>query len=325
MREIKIGSSEENQRLDKYLLKYLNKSSKSFVYKMLRKKNIKLNNVRAEGSELLVNGDSIQMYLSDETVNSFMSERVFSKQAGKVSVVFEDDNILICNKPSGILSHSESIDDKDTMIDRILLYLSKKNEYITTRESTFTPAICNRLDRNTSGIIVCGKNLMSVQHLNKMFAEKNIDKYYITIVKGIIRHKGILKGYHIKDDKNNTVKIIESDEKIDNAKEVITEYSPIKCSKGFTYLQIKLITGKSHQIRAHLQKVGHEVVGDTKYGDKAVNSLLRTKIGLKNQLLHSEKIILKDDLGGLSYLKNREFKAQMPNTFKNALDVLMCE
>jgi 23S rRNA pseudouridine955/2504/2580 synthase len=320
MKELEINNLEENQRLDKYLLKYLNKSSKSYVYKMLRKKRIKLNNKRGEGSEILQKGDKVQMYISDETLSSFMEIKKISKTAGKVNIVFEDDNILICNKPAGVLSHAQKKEDEDTMIHRILLYLHNKGEYDLSIESTFTPALCNRLDRNTSGIIVCGKNLQSTQHLNKMFANRDVDKYYITIVKGVISESGTLKGYHAKNKDTNCVNI--SGLKHDGTTEAITKYKPIKASSNYTFLEIKLITGKTHQIRAHLQKINHEVVGDAKYGDKKTNQLLKEEVGLKNQLLHSEKIIFKDKEGFLSYLYNKEFKAPEPKIFKNILSFL---
>ena len=323
MREINIGSLDEHQRLNKYLLKYLNNSSSSYIYKMLRKKRIKLNNKRADGSEILNNGDKIQMYLSDETIENFMNIKFINIHATEVEVVYEDENILICNKPIGVLSHPENKEDDNTMIDRILYYLYKKGEYNINLESTFTPALCNRLDRNTSGIIVCGKNLKASQHLNNMFHEKNISKYYITIVKGVTSSHGTLKGYHVKDKDNNQVNIYS--DYVDNSNEVITKYKMLNKTESYTFLEIELITGKSHQIRAHLQKINHSIVGDTKYGDKKINKYIYDLTGLKNQLLHSQKLVFKDKNGFLSYLYGQEFLAKRPDIFTKTLKMLLLD
>lgn len=321
MKELNITSKEENQRIDKYLQKYFNAAPKSLIYKLIRKKKIKLNGSRIEGSEILCCGDIIKIYLSEETMESFMELKVINKRAGKIDVIYEDDNILVCNKPVGMLSHPESSEDKDTLIDRILFYLYEKNEFNINKESTFTPAICNRLDRNTSGIVICGKNLISVQSLNKMFLERKVDKYYTAMVKGEIKTKGILEGYHTKDSSQNKVCI--SKEEVENSSKVLTEYKPIKSNKGFTLLEIKLITGKSHQIRAHLKSMDTPVVGDIKYGDRSVNEFVRRKIGVRSQLLHAERIILKEKEGHLSYMCNKEIIAHKTEIFEKTIEILL--
>ncbi len=320
MREIIINNSEQNQRFDKFLLKYMNKSTKSFIYKMLRKKNIKLNDTKAEGNEILKSGDKITLYLSEETIEKFMEEKSVNYTADKVNIIWEDENIIICNKPIGVLSHPESSSDNNTLIDRILFYLQQKNEFNISKDSTFTPAICNRLDRNTSGIVVCGKNLASVQWLNKVFLERKVDKFYRAIVKGEITKSGELVGYYKKNYNTNEAIIINKNE--GGAKEIITQYNPIKYSKDYTLLEIKLITGKSHQIRAHLSHIGHAIVGDTKYGDPEINKLLRKNLGISSQLLHAEKIVFEEENGFLGYLKGNEFIATLPKDFYKAENFL---
>ena len=173
MKEIKISEKEENQRLDKFLLKYFNKAPKSFVYKMLRKKRIKLNGAKAEGSEIITNGDVLSMYLSEETMDSFMEAKTVNKAQRHFGIVYEDDNILIVSKPAGLLTHPQSPQDKETLIDQILYYLHEKGEYSADKEASFTPAVCNRLDRNTGGIVIAGKNLQTVQAVNKAIAQRS--------------------------------------------------------------------------------------------------------------------------------------------------------
>ena len=158
MNEIRVSKDDSGQRIDKYLMKYFNKANKSFIYKMLRKKRIKLNNARAEGNEILSEDDRIQMYLAEETMDSFMEEKTVSKIQCSFGIVYEDANIIVVNKPAGLLSHAESKEDQNTLIDQILYYLYQKGEYIPHKESTFTPALCNRLDRNTSGAVILRPN-----------------------------------------------------------------------------------------------------------------------------------------------------------------------
>lgn len=318
MKEVKIDINNSNQRLDKYLLKYFNKAPKSFIYKMLRKKRIKLNAKKAEGSEILTEDDLITMFLTDETMDSFMSERIIAVPTKReIDIIFEDENILILKKPAGVLIHPEKSTDTDTIINRVLYYLHENNEFSTGKDSTFTPSVCNRLDRNTSGVVICGKNLRSVQELNKIFSENKVDKYYLAIVKGEVTKGDTLKGYHIKNTDTNEVKILENYE--EGSKEVITIYEPLQSNEQYSLLQIKLVTGKSHQIRAHLQNINHPILGDRKYGDFELNSHFKKKFGINNQLLHAYKIILREDSGILSYLCDREFVAEPTVIFNRVL------
>ena len=183
MKEIRITKNEENQRLDKFLLKYMNKASKGFLYKMLRKKRIKYNGGRAEGSELLKAGDTLQLYLAEETISSFMEEKTVAEAKRHFAIVYEDDDILVVSKPAGLLTHPEKSSDKDTLIDQILYYLYQKGQYLPEADSSFTPALCNRLDRNTSGIVIAGKTLKGVQAVNETIRSHKLDKYYLTLVK----------------------------------------------------------------------------------------------------------------------------------------------
>lgn len=306
MKILNITNNEQGQRLDKYLLKYLNNASKSFIYKMLRKKRIKYNGKKAEGNEIIKDGDLIQMYLSDETINNFMSEKIINKVNADFNVIFEDENIIICNKPCGLITHPDNQNDKNTLNSQLLYYLYEKGEFDISKQSVFTPSVCNRLDRNTSGIVVMGKNLASSQELNKAFKNKNIEKYYIAVVKGEIDKSGKIEGFHIKYE-DNKVKIY--DNQIEGSKPIQTEYEPLSVSNGFTLVRLKLITGKSHQIRAGLKHLGYPIIGDRKYGNDTVNKYFKEKFNLDNQFLHAYKLIFNINDGCLKYLYKKEFTA----------------
>lgn len=310
MKEITITKNEENQRLDKYLLKYLNKANKSFVYKMLRKKRIKLDGKKAEGNEILKDGDTLQLYIAEETLASFMEEKSLSIAKRHFAIVYEDDDVLAVSKPAGLLTHPETSADTDTLIDQVLYYLHEKGQYTPSADSTFTPALCNRLDRNTSGIILAGKTLRAVQILNEAIRENRVQKYYLTLVKGKIQKAGEISAYLTKDSQKNQVEI--TAETRSGAKQTKTLYRPIATAEGTTLLEIQLITGKTHQIRAHMQSIGHPIVGDRKYGDMAMNERFRRDFGLSNQFLHAYRLVFGDMQGALSHLSGKEIVADLP-------------
>jgi 23S rRNA pseudouridine955/2504/2580 synthase len=308
MRELKIGTSEENQRLDKFLLKYMNKAPKSFIYKMLRKKNIKLNGKKAEGNEMLKCGDEVKLFLADETINSFMAEKTVTKQAQDFIVKYEDENVLVVLKPAGLSVQPDKDNPQGSLNDQLLYYLYQKGEYDTSAEAVFKPSVCNRLDRNTAGLVVLGKNAASSRVLNEIFREKYVDKLYLTAVKGIIKDGGSVEGWHTKDNKN---KASISKNKIEGSTYILTKYRPVKVKNNMTLTQVKLETGKSHQIRACMQYISHPVAGDRKYGDASVNKFFKENFGLENQLLFSFKLVFKPKEGStLYYLNNTEVVAE---------------
>ncbi len=319
MKEIKITKNEENQRLDKFLLKYMNKASKGFLYKMLRKKRIKYNGGRAEGSELLKAGDTLQLYLAEETISSFMEEKTVAEAKRHFAIVYEDDDILVVNKPAGLLTHPEKSSDKDTLIDQILYYLYQKGQYLPEADSSFTPALCNRLDRNTSGIVIAGKTLKGVQAVNEAIRSHKLDKYYLTLVAGEIREAGEITAYLKKDEEKNQVRISKRE---GSGKKTMTKYRPLACAKGYTLLEIHLITGKTHQIRAHMQSIGHPVVGDRKYGSEHSNQKFREEYALSNQFLHAIRVEWKEKDGPLGYLYGKEMTALLPKTLQEICDGL---
>lgn len=319
MKEITINALNQNQRLDKYIMKLLNTAPKSLVYKLLRKKKIKLNGKRAEGNELLREGDVIRIYLGSDTLEGMAAEKELPRVPNELNIIFEDENILACSKPAGLLSHGQN-KNEDSLISRIWLYLNKKGEYDTGKNSDFTPALCNRLDRNTSGLVLCGKNLPALQELNRIMAENRGDKLYLALVEGRLDTSGVLEGYHIKNPKTNEARITLKAEI--GGKPVRTEYEPLTFLSGCTLLRIKLISGKSHQIRAHMQSIGHPLAGDPKYQDKRINAMFKKKYGLKSQLLHSERFIFTEPEGVLAYLKGKELTAPLDGIFEKILEEL---
>ena len=255
------------------------------------------------------------MYIAPETMDSLMSEKEIVKAERHFGIVYEDDNILVVSKPAGLLSHPESSADKNTLIDQILYYLYEKGEYDMSKESSFTPAICNRLDRNTGGIVIAGKNLAAVQAVNKAIAQRKIKKYYITMVRGEFTQEKELFGYHVKDELTNTVKVLKKE--APGAKKIFTKVKPIAVKDNFSLLEIDLITGKSHQIRAHLKSMGYPVIGDRKYGEMRVNTRFKDKYGLNNQFLFAYKIAWHENEGVMAYLNGKEFTAVLPDYIEN--------
>ncbi len=322
MIEITITKNEAGQRFDKYLFKYLNEAPSSFVYKMLRKKNIVLNGKKCIGNEKLNTGDIVKIFLADETIDKFRKSNDISKVTTVKSlalndIIYEDEDIILMNKKAGLLS--QKAEKNDVSINEMMLaYLLEKREVTEESIKTFKPSICNRLDRNTTGLIAAGKSLLGLQELSALFKERNIDKYYITIVNGSISEKKEITGYLIKDMNNNKVYI--SDNKVDDADYIKTEYIPIKYIKynelTFTLLKVKLHTGKPHQIRAHLASIKHPIVGDGKYGDKQINDLLFKKFGVKYQLLHSFSLTFPKNDTKLCAVAGKTFIAPIPGIYE---------
>lgn len=302
MREFQINSNEAGQRFDKYLKKLLVNAPNSFIYKMLRKKNITLNGKKADGTEKLTDGDHVKLFFADETFDKFSgSEKVANtfehlKGLKALPVVYEDEDVLIVNKPSGMLSQKAENDDVSAN-EHILSYLIEKGELTEEMMRTFKPSICNRLDRNTSGLLVAGKTLKGLQEMSQALKERTVQKYYRCIVKGEIQERTYIKGWLSKDEKTNKVTIYTA--KPQNTSEdaflpIETEYVPLQRLNGYTELEVHLITGRSHQIRAHLASIGHPIIGDGKYGDKKVNERFRKELKITSQMLHAYRMVFED-------------------------------
>ncbi|MDR1913515.1 MAG: RluA family pseudouridine synthase [Clostridiales bacterium] len=348
MRTLDIPLTESGGRLDKYLQKYLNGAPKNFIYKMLRLKRIKLNGTRADGNEILQSGDNIIMYFSDETIENFSVQlsgpssgpssapKKVVKSAKPLDIIFEDANLLIVNKPVGLLVHSDTADNRDTLIDRIKYHLLFNDEKINDsknwdakegRNRTFSPSVSNRLDRNTGGVVICGKNPAAVRSLNKMIADDDVKKQYLAVVCGIVRKPIVLEGEIFKDQKNNISRVINHPApraslqggELNNydangmigSRSIKTEMIPERFGNDITLVRVNLYGGRSHQIRAHLQSAGYPIVGDPKYGNPQLNRRLR----LKYQLLFAERVIFMAQGELLSQYYGRKWIAPPPEHF----------
>lgn len=317
MREL-IFQEDAGQRLDKYLQKYLNLAPKSFLYKMLRKKNIVLNGKKAEGSEKLKNGDVIRLYLSEETLEKFHKPRKADQYPlwSGLEIVYEDCQLLLVNKPAGMLS--QKADPKDVSLNEYLIgYLLESGQMAPESLAGFTPGVCNRLDRNTSGLVIGAKTLAAAQEIGRLLKERRAGKYYLALVKGRVTRKERIRGWLTKDETKNQARI--SREPLENGAPIETAYEPLAAKKDMTLLKVELITGKTHQIRSHLAGIGHPLAGDRKYGDAAFNRYFRENYGLNSQFLHSWQIEFPVMEPPLESVSQRTITAKPPKLFQKIL------
>lgn len=316
MRALVVTEQEAGQRLDKLLAKYLNLAGKGFIYKMLRKKNITLNGKKCDGSEKLAVGDEIKLFLSDETIEKFSQTSIQKVKDTDLDILYEDEHILLINKPSGMLSQKAKETD-ESLVEYVISYLLKTGFLSPETLKTFRPSVCNRLDRNTSGLIVAGKSLAGLQIMASVFKDRSIHKYYQCVVKGNLTEKKIITGFLSKNEKTNQVTISKEERKGSSA--IMTEYEPLaharRDGQEYTLLKVTLITGRTHQIRAHLASIGHPIVGDYKYGDAKVNETARKQYGIHSQMLHSFQILFPELPKPLNYLSGRTFFAPLPAEF----------
>ena len=324
MREIVIEKNEAGQRLDKFLAKYMNEASKSFFYKMMRKKNITLNGKKCEGNEKLAEGDVVKLFLAEDTIEKFSSVQVQEVKKVDLDILYEDDEIILVNKPAGMLSQKAKETD-ESLVEYLIDYLLGSGKLTESGLRAFRPSVCNRLDRNTSGIVAAGKSLAGLQMLSGVFKDRSIHKYYQCLVSGEIRDVKTVDGWLLKDEKKNQVRILTDVEAKrfggrggdEEPKRIRTKYEPIATDGRFTLLKVTLLTGRSHQIRAHLASLGHPIVGDFKYGGVSkVNPSGRT---VKYQLLHSYRLEFPKLAEPFVYLSGRVFEAPLPGYFGSVL------
>lgn len=308
MKEFIIANNDSGQRIDKFILKALPELPKSMMFKLFRKKDIKLNGKTCKDISVILNeGDNIKIYAKDE----FLSQDIdlsFLNADYNIDIIYEDDNILIVDKPTGISVHSDDNFNHDNMINRILCYLYKKNIYSPYNENSFAPALCNRLDKNTCGIVIAAKNYKALKELNRAIKENKVTKkYHCITVKPLPSVMDTIVAYHKKMPNGNIVKI--SDEPIEGYKKIITKYRVIKQYNNLTLAEIELITGRTHQIRAHLAHINAPILGDGKYGITEINKNYKCFI----QTLCAYSIEFNfDKNSGLSYLNGKVFKCGLP-------------
>ena len=299
MKSFTISQNDAGQRVDKFIFKTFPKLPKSLMHKEIRKKNIKVNKKRTEASSILNEGDVIELYLKDDVLQEKPKHYDFTGASKQLDIVFEDDNILLLNKKAGLLCHPNGNEYVDTLISRVKRYLFEKGEWSPEESSTFTPSLANRIDRNTSGIVIAAKNAEALRILNEKIKSREIEKYYITAVHGKMnRDNDTLTAYLAKDEKKNMVTV--SDTEFEGSKKIVTQYKVLEYRNNISLLEINLKTGRTHQIRAHLAHIGHPIIDDGKYGEKH---------GRTRQALCSYKLVFNmQNAGMLEYLNGKKIE-----------------
>ena len=334
MREWTVKSEEKDQRFNKYLQRRLPGAPSSFLYKMLRKKNITLNGKKASGSELLLEGDLVTLFLSDDTIGKFGGEdgaednakaggdnelqeyvkayRQIKGRIGDDGILYEDPDILIVRKPVGVLSQKAADTDR-TMNEWLLGYLIENGEADAATLSRFKPSVCNRLDRNTGGILICSKSLTGARKIAEMLRDRTLRKFYRAAVLGTVKKGGKIEGYLSKDTVTNTVNFTETAK--NGGDWTRTTYAPVITGGRYSLLEMELITGKTHQLRSHLAQMGHPILGDPKYGDRKVNETIRGEFGLRGQMLWCCRVEFPRMEGDLARLSEKVICCDPPRIY----------
>lgn len=320
MKTFTVNTNDSGQRLDKFITKAVKGLPMSLMYKYIRKKRIKVNGKRAEERQKLEVGDVIEMYIPDEFFTEKTSAAEYSRAEVQLNIVYEDENILLVDKKPGVLVHTGDEGDpnrtaeaeRTTLIFAIKAYLVSKGEYSPENESSFAPALCNRIDRNTGGIVIAAKNAGTLRAVNEAIRKRELGKYYLCAVHGIpAKRSDTLKGFLFKDHRTNKVTVTKNHVK--GSKEIVTAYKTVDVNykEDISLLEVELLTGRTHQIRAHMASIGHPLVGDGKYG---VNAEDRRR-GYKYQALCSYKLRFDSDEEEIRYLKGREFQVDREGIF----------
>ena len=315
MKKIQITENDANQRIDKYIKKLLVNAPTNFIYKMFRKKDIKVNGKKVNEKYILKNNDVVEMFLYEDKFKEFTATKDIYNVKKTFKVLYEDNHVLIVYKPAGLLVHEDKNESVNTLTNQVLSYLANKNELDLSRENTFMPGPVHRLDRNTSGIVIFGKTLAALQVLNEMIKQRHcIEKSYLTICKGKVNQKRNLKGYIVKLDDQAQVKLVSKD--YPGALTMETIVKPVKYNNDYSKVEVTLITGRMHQIRVHLSSIDHPIIGDRKYGDFELNKFVKKEFGLNHQLLHAYKIRFVKSFGILAYLQDKEIVCPVPKLFE---------
>ena len=293
MIKITITENQGNQRLDRFLKKYFDRAPLSHIYKLIRK-DVKVNGKRQKEDAMLAAGDELTIYLSEEDAKALQTVKKHVKAKRQFRIAYEDENVLVCEKPFGLLTHGDHSEKKNHLANQVVDYLIQTGAYQPRLEKTFTPAPANRLDRNTTGLVIFGKNAPALQELNRMIRTKDmVRKLYLTIVCGKLQKPMRMRAKMTKNEQKNTVRVLAED--ADEGKTMETIVRPLRSAQNqnrwFTLVEVEIVTGRTHQIRAHLAQAGFPVIGDIKYGDRAYNRFVQEHFKLSTQLLHAYKLV----------------------------------
>ena len=311
MREIIIAVNDANQRLDRFLRKYMPNAPLSRIYKAVRKE-IKLNGKRASEASMLAEGDVLRIYMTDEEIEAYTEKKPRGSARRDFEICYEDERIIAASKPSGLLTHGDSFEKKESLANQVRDYLIEKGDYVPRVEKSFSPSPVHRLDRNTTGLVVFGKDAAALRTMSAALRDGGgFSRYYYTIVFGHLSERLELSGRLTKDEGKNIVRVVGA-ESGEQGMRIETLVNPLYSSGDFTLVEVELLTGRSHQIRAHLQHAGFPLIGDPKYGSRDANRILREKFGLRAQLLHAGRIVFAPMDEPLSYLEGLEIKAKLP-------------
>jgi len=306
MRILTIKQNDAGQRLDKFLSKTVKALPKSLMYKSIRTKKIKVNRKRTEIGYILNEGDTVELFISEDFFAENACDEAFMKLTPKLDIIYEDENIMLLEKRPGLIVHSDDEEDVNTLISHVKAYLYRKGEYKPEDEQSFAPALCNRIDRNTGGIVIAAKNANALRVMNEKIRNDELSKFYLAAIHGVPKKsEATLKGYLKKDASNNMVDVVTSPRP--GYKEIITKYRVLETKKGLTLVEVELITGRTHQIRAHLSSIGHPLLGDGKYGINRDDK----KLGYKFQALYAYRLAFrfKEKGTALDYLDGKAFEA----------------
>lgn len=308
MRQLTVEKNDSGQRLDKFLLKKFKTMPKAMAYMYIRKKCIKINGKKATGEVMLKENDVLTFYIKDEFFDNIKEDNYeFLKAPARLNIIYEDENIILLDKKPGVICHQDKSFHFDCLLLRLQHYLYEKGEYDPKKENTFTPALANRIDRNTGGIVIGAKNSEALRVINQKIRDRELHKFYLCLlINEPKRKEAVLKDYLIKNEKTNKVTVLKKN--TDNSKEIVTEYKVVQSANNLTLCEVELHTGRTHQIRAHMASIHCPILGDNKYGDKKVNS----KYKLNKQCLYSYKLCFdfKTDAGCLNYLNGKNFSAK---------------